>query len=172
MVDELRLGHRRRVVDEEGVPVGEVGDVLDRRGRGDQRQAELALEPLADDLHVEQTEESAAEPKTECRARLRLVGHARVVQLELLERVAQVRELVAVDRVKPAEHHRLRVLVALERRRRRPGDLGDRLTDACLGHVLDPGDEVADFARAEGVDLNRRRRTDSQLLDVVGRPGL
>ena len=117
--------------------VGEVGDVLDRRGRGYEREAELALEPLADDLHVQQAEEPAAEAEAEGGARLGLVGHAGVVQLELLEGVAQVRELVAVDRVKAAEDHRLRVLVALERLRGRAASLGDRLADTCLADVFD-----------------------------------
>ena len=75
----------------------------------------LALEPLADDLHVQQAEEPAAEPEAERARRLGLVGERRVVEPQLLERLAQVGVLVAVDRVEAAEHHRLRVAVALER---------------------------------------------------------
>src|SRR3546814_4551597 len=69
-----------------------------------------------------------------------------VVEAELLQRVAQVRELVAVDRVEPAEHHRLGVAVALEGRVGLAGRLGDGLTGAGLAHVLDAGDEVAGLA--------------------------
>ena len=72
-----------------------------------------------------------------------------VVEPQLLEGLPQVGEVVAVDRVQPAEHHRLGVLVALERLRRRAGGLGDRLAAAGLADVLDAGDEVADLARAE-----------------------
>ena len=75
----------------------------------------LALEPLAHDLHVQQSEEAAAEPEAERARRLGLVGERRVVEPEPLERLAQVGVLVAVDRVEAAEHHRLRVAVALER---------------------------------------------------------
>jgi len=42
-----------------------VSDVLDRRGRGDQGETELSLEPFAHDLHVQQSEEPAAEAETE-----------------------------------------------------------------------------------------------------------
>ena len=89
--------------------------VLHRRRGGDEAQVELALEALADDLHVQQAEEAAPEAEAERARRLGLVGERRVVEAQLLERLAQVGELVAVDRVEPAEHHRLRVAVALER---------------------------------------------------------
>ena len=63
-----------------------VGD--GRRG-GDQRQAELALEALAHDLHVQQAEKAAAEAEAERERALRLVAERRVVQPQLLHRVAQ-----------------------------------------------------------------------------------
>ena len=89
--------------------------VLDvRRGR-DERQVVLALEPLADDLHVQQAEEAAPEPEAERARRLGLVRERRVVEPQPLERLAQVGVLVAVDGIQAAEHHRLRIAVALER---------------------------------------------------------
>ena len=60
-----------------------------RRGR-DQVDVELALEPLLDDLHVEQAEEAAAEAEPERGRRFRLEVERRVVQPQLLERVAQL----------------------------------------------------------------------------------
>ena len=147
-------------------------DVLDRRCRGDEREPELALEALADDVHVQQPQEPAAEAETQRRARLGFVGHAGVVQLQLLERVAQVRELVAVDRVDAAEDHRLRVLVALDGPGGRARGLGHRLADTGFPDVLDAGDEVADLARAERLDRDLRRRADADLFDFVGGPGL
>ena len=46
-------------------PVGQVGDVLDRRGGRDEREVELALEAFADDVHVQQPEEPATEAEAE-----------------------------------------------------------------------------------------------------------
>ena len=97
------------------VAVGGVREVLDVRRGGDEREVVLALEPLADDLHVQQAEEAAAEPEAERARRLGLVGERRVVEPQLLQRLAQVGVLVAVDRIEAAEHHRLRVAVAGER---------------------------------------------------------
>ena len=69
--------------------------VLHRRRGGDEVEVELALEPLLDDLHVEQAQEAAAEAEAEGDRALGLVGDGRVVEVELLERVAQQRVVLA-----------------------------------------------------------------------------
>ena len=97
------------------VPSVEMDVVLDVRGRGEQLEVVLALEPLAHDVHVQQAEEAAAEAEAERLARLGLPGERGVVERQLLERVAQVRELVGLDREQPAEHHRLDLAVAGQR---------------------------------------------------------
>ncbi len=129
--------------------VGAGEAVLDARRRGDERQAELALEPLLDDLHVQQTEEAAAESEPERAGRLGRVGDRRVVQLELLERLAEVLEVVAVDREQPGEHHRFRLAIPVERHGGTVGRRGDRLPRLRVADVLDAGDQVPDLTRAE-----------------------
>ena len=153
-------------------PGGGLDAVLDRWGRGDQVEVELALEALADDLHVQQPEEPAAEPEPERARGLGLVGERAVVEAQLLEGVAQVVELVAVDRVEPAEHHRLGFLVALERFGRGAGQLGDGLARACLADVLDAGDEIADLARAQGRHRRGDRPSHADLERFVGGAGV
>ena len=61
------LGQIGRVLDLEGLAVELLDLVDDGRRRGDQREVVLALEPLLDDLHVQQPQKSAA--KAEARAR-------------------------------------------------------------------------------------------------------
>ena len=97
-----------------------VGDV---RRRHEQVEVVLALEPLAHDVHVQQAEEPAPEAEAERARRLRLVAQRGVVQLQLLERVAQLRVLVGVGREEAGEHHRLHVLVAGQRPRPPAADL-------------------------------------------------
>ena len=72
--------------------VGDVGGGLD------QVEVALAFEPLLDDLHVEHAEEAAAEAEAEGVGGFRLEGEAGVVERELLERGAQVVELVVGGR--------------------------------------------------------------------------
>ena len=146
--------------------------VLDARRGGDQREVELALEALLHDLHVEQAEEAAAEAEPERARRLGLVRDRRVVELQLLQALAQVLELVAVDRVETAEHHRLRIAVAGQRLGGAVRRGGDRLTGAGLGDVLDAGDEVADLAGAELGQRGRSRPAGPDLDDLVQRVGL
>ena len=167
MVDLHRRGHHRRVVDLQLVAGDGVHDVGHRRRGGDEVEVELALEPLPHDLHVQQAEEPAAEPEAERTRRLRLVGEAGVVEAQLLERLAQIGELVAVDRVEAAEHHGLGVLVAGERLGSRSRLIGDRLTRTGLGDVLDAGDEVAGLAGSEAGDRRRIGPPHPDLVRIV-----
>ena len=89
--------------------------VLHVRQRRDEVEVELALQPLADDLEVQHPEEAHAETEPEGRRRLRFVDQCGVVELEPVQRVAQVGVVGPVDRVQPGEHHRLGVAVATER---------------------------------------------------------
>ena len=146
--------------------------VLDAGRRGDQGEVELALEPLLDDLHVQQPEEAAAEPEPERRRRLGLVGDRCVAELQLLDALAQVLEVVAVDRVQAAEHHRLRIAVAGQGLGRAAERGRDRLTAAGLADQLDAGDQVADLARTELLDRRRHRAAHADLDDLVVGLGL
>ena len=65
-------------------------------------------------------EEAAAEPEPERGRRLGLEEERRVVEPQLLERLAQLGVLMALDRIEPGEHHRLQLLEARKRLRRRP----------------------------------------------------
>ena len=79
-------------------------DVIDdaRRG-GDELEIELALQPLGDDLQVQEPEEAAAEAEAERGGALRLVGEARIVEAQARHRLAQVLELGGIDREEAAE---------------------------------------------------------------------
>ena len=89
-VDPAGVRQLRRAVDLLHHAVGRRHAVQHARRRRDQVHVELALEPLLDDLHVQQAEEAAAEAEAERHRRLRLEEERRVVQPQLLERVAQL----------------------------------------------------------------------------------
>ncbi len=137
------------------------------RHRRQQLQVVLALQALAHDVHVQQAQEAAAEAEAERVGGLRLPRQRRVVERQLLERVAQVRVVVGVDREQAAEDHRLDLAVA---RQRLGGFAGDarlpaaglrgrqRVADAQLRHVLDARDQVADLARRQPVGRRHLRR--------------
>ena len=120
LLDPLALvRHVGRVVHLEPLAGWRLDQVRDGRRGHEQVEVELPLEPLADDLHVQQAEEAAAKTEAERLRGLGLVRERAVVQLEPLERVAQLRVLVRIGREERREDHRLHVLVARKRLARR-----------------------------------------------------
>ncbi len=120
LLDLLELPrHFRRVVHLDLLARPRRRPVRDVRSGDEEIEVELALEPLAHDLHVQEAEEAAAEAEPERLRRLRLVRERAVVQLQALKRVAQLRVVVGVGREDAGEDHRLHVLVAGERARSR-----------------------------------------------------
>ncbi len=67
--------------------------VDDRRRGGDQVEIELALEPLLDDLEVQQPQKAAAEAEAERGRAFHLVGKARIVEAQPAHRGAQILEI-------------------------------------------------------------------------------
>lgn len=104
---------------------------VDDVGRGgDQVQIELALQTLAGDLHVQQTQEATPEPETQRHRCFRLIGQRRVVEPQLVQGIAQIGVVRTVDGIQPRVDHRLGLAVA-----------GQRL----LGAVADRRHGVADL---------------------------
>ena len=164
----IGLRHVGRVVHLQLGAVVQVDVVDDARRRGDEIEVELALQPLGDDLEVQQPEEAAAEAEAERRRAFRLVGEARIVEAQPRHRLAQVLELGGIDREQAAEHHRLRRLEARQRLRRRLALVGDRVADARVGHLLDGGGEEADLAGPELAQHLLLGAEDADALDLVG----
>ena len=141
---------------------------VENAGRGrDEVHAELALETLLDDLHVEQPEEAAPKAEAERRRGLRLEEERRVVQPQLLQRVAQLRILAAFDRVQTGEDHRFADLEAGERFRRGARRLGDRVPDLRVRDGLDSGEDESNLADAKLLDHRRLGREHADLIDDV-----
>src|SRR5690606_16176387 len=141
--------HLARVRDFELRPVRQLDRVADVRERGDDVEVELAVEALLDDLHVEHAEEADAEAEAERSAGLGLVGERGVVELELVERGAEVLEVAGVRRVDAGEDHRLDLAEAGHRLGRGALRVRDRVADARVADVLDAADDVADLAGPE-----------------------
>ena len=95
----VRLGDGRGVrvivgvVDHDGAAVG-LYDLVDNGGeRCDQLKVKFALQTLLDYLHMQHAKEAAAEAEAQRNGALRLKRERGVVELELFQRVAQIRVL-------------------------------------------------------------------------------
>src|SRR6267154_1917326 len=174
LVDFLDLDHIRhvdRIVNFDLLPVGQRHPVDDRRRRGDQVEVEFALQPLLDDFEVQQPEKAAAEAEAERRARLHLVGEARVVEAQLTHGGAQILKLRRIDREQAAKHHRNRRAETRQGGRGRLAVIRDGVADAGVRHLLDGSGEKSDLARPEFRGLQQFRREHANAVDLVARLG-
>ena len=113
---------------------------------------------------MQHAEEAAAEAEAERHRAFRLKGQRRVVELQLLQRVAQVGIFRAVLGVDTAEHHRPCGAVAGQGFNRRPVSLGDCVAHAGVGHGFDRRGEVANLARLQ---LLLRRQAERQQMATL-----
>jgi hypothetical protein len=139
-----------------------------RRG-GDKVEVELALQPLGDDLEMQQAEEAAAEAEAQRRRAFGLERERRVVEAEFRHGFPQVFEFGGVNREQAAEHHGLGWLEAGQGDGRQVLLVDDGVADAGVRHLLDRGGEEADFAGAKLWQHFLLRAKDAEALDgVVG----
>ena len=132
-----------RVVDHFHCAVGQSQAVAHAGGGGDDIQIELPLQSFGDDLHVQQTQETAAEAEAQRGAGLQLKGQGGIVQLQFFQRVLQVGVLGTVGGVDAAEHHGLDLTVAGQCLCGGALCQRDSIAYAGVLHRLDAGGQVA-----------------------------
>src|SRR5580704_10995674 len=148
-LDASLVRQARRIINESNRAVGGANLKLDGGRRHDEVDAVLALQPLLRNLHMQETEESGAETEAERLRILRLADEARIVEAQLLDRIAQRRILIGLGRIEARENHRLQFLETFERLGRRIVGIGERVADAHVLHAADVRDDEADLARPE-----------------------
>ena len=152
MIDLDDVRHVGRIVHLDDRAVVHMQMIDDARRGRDEIEIEFALEPLGDDLEMQQPEEAAAEAEAQRRGAFRFEREACIVEAKPAHRVAQVFEFRGVDGKEAAEDDGLRRLEARQGFSRRIFFVRDRIADARVGDFLDRGGEEADFARAELID--------------------
>ncbi len=100
------------VVDGDGGPVGQIEAVLHARHGHDDGLVELPLQPLLDDLQVQQSQKPAAEALAEGSGRILLVGEGCVVQLVFFKRIEQGLVVIRGDGIDGREDDGLHFLEA------------------------------------------------------------
>ena len=108
---------------------------------------------------MQHTKEAAAEAEAECDRALRLERQRCVIELQLLQRIAQIGILRAILGVNTAEYHRTRRTIAGQRFRRRIFHTGNGIADTSVGYLFNRGGKVAYLT---GTQLLLRRQTERQ----------
>ena len=151
VLDLRGVRQRRRAVDGQHRAV-RLEHLILHRGRGeDDVHVILALEPFLDDLHVEQAQKAKPVAKAKRLAALRLVRERGIVELQLLQRIAQVVVVVRVARVEAGKDHRLERAVAGQLLRRRLRRQRDRVAHVEVLQRLQPGGDIAYLARVSSL---------------------
>ena len=86
-LDVRRVGVVQGVIHQEHLPIGFRHPVHNVGGGGDEVKIVFPLQPLLDDLHVQQPQKAAAEAKAQGDGAFQLVDEGGVVQLQLFESV-------------------------------------------------------------------------------------
>ena len=167
-LDARHVGIVGRVVEHELFAVRQSDVIDDRRCRRDDLQIEFPLEPLLDDLHMQQPQKSAAEAHAQRGGALRLKFEARVVQMQAAQRLAQILILGSIGREERGEHDRDRRLEARQGLCGGLAIIGDRVTDVTIGDRLDLGRDEADLARAELGNFCSSRGEDANTVHRIG----
>ena len=149
-LDLVGIGHVGRVVQVDlPAAMGQLDLIHHRRRGGDQVEIIFAGQPLLDDLQMQQPQETATETEAQRRRGFHLEAERGIVQPQLADRLAQLLEVVGIDREQAAEHHRLDFLKARQRLLGRLLGVGQRVAYPRLRHVLDLRGDEADLAGAE-----------------------
>src|SRR5260221_9728893 len=119
-----------------------IGDV---RGRLHHVEIRFPFEPLLNDLHVEQSEEAAAEAEAQGVARLRLEFETWIVDVKLRERVAQLLEVLPIRRIETAINHALRWPIAGQGFGRLVAGGRHRVANVNVADRLDIADQITDL---------------------------
>ena len=120
---------------------------------------------------MQETKETAAEAKAERLRHFGLVMQRCIVELQLVERIAQRLVLVRLDRIEPGEHLGLHILEP-----RKGGGCGssrkrDGIADFRRVDLLDAGDDEADLTCRQRRARDRLGREHADLLASVGGAG-
>ncbi len=120
---------------------------------------------------MQEAEEPAPESETQRDRGLRFVGECGVVELKLVEGIAQHRVVGTVHGVQAGIDHRSRFAVAGERFCGSTARERHRVADLRLAHVLHTRDQVADLPDSEPCRRFRFGRDDPDLEQFVGGAG-
>ena len=114
---------------------------------------------------MQQSEETAAETESQCERALGFERQRGVVELQLLERGAQILVLVGLDGIYTREDHRLDILEAGDGFGAGAVHRGDRIAHLDVGRGLDTRTYISHVARTQ---LLARLQLELQYADLVG----
>ena len=146
---ELGSGRSRRIVDLQHIALRGEDAIDDGRSRCDEGQFVFALEPLLDDFHVQQTEETAAEAESE--APRRFPVHRRTTSRSVAISATHPGDLRTgrVRRIEAAKYQWLDFFITWKCLFGRLQRIGQGIADFHVGDFFHIGAEIPDLSRQQ-----------------------
>ena len=153
-VNPLNLRQMRRIVNLHHGSVRHI-TMIDHAGRcGNQRQIVFPLQPFLNDIHMQQTQKSAAEAKAQRLGSFRLKLQGGIVELQLLQSLAQIIVFRRIRRIQPAVNHRIHFAITGQRFLSRIVGLRDRRPNTDVLNRFDAGGKPADFTAFQSAQFH------------------
>ena len=161
----------RRAVDVDNLFRGGFDFIDYRRRRGDQIQIVFTLQALLDDLHMQKTQEAAAETEAQRRRAFRLIEQRSIVEAQFAQRVAEVFIIIGADREQAGIDLRFHLFKAGQRFICRVARKRQRIADRRAKDVFNGANQPAYLAAFQLGTVHLLRREDAQAIGVIHLPG-
>ena len=149
MINQSRVRQASRIMYLDLLPFLCMHDIRNVRYSSYHIHIELTIQTLLNNLHMQQAQETATEPKTQRGGTLRLESQGSVVQLQFLQWRTKVLEILAINWIDTGEDHRLHLLKTGDRVFSRARHMSDRITDTHLPGRLDTGNDISYVSRPD-----------------------
>ena len=151
MVNHSRVGHTTGVVHFLHITLFIIYMVRNVRHRSNHIHIKLTVQALLHNLHVEQSEETTTEAKTQSQRRFRLESQRRVIQLQLLQRRTEIFKILRFNRINSGKYHRLHFLKTGNSLFTRTGNMRNGISHFHLFGSLDTGNNISYISRTKFV---------------------
>ena len=137
------IWHTRRIVHLYLLAVLGIDIITYVRHGGYHIHIKLTIQTLLHNLHMKQTQESAAETKAQCHRRLRRESQSGIIQLKFLQRCTQVLIILRLNRIHTRKDHRFSLLKSCNRFCTWTSHVRNGITYFHLGRSLDTRNDIS-----------------------------
>ena len=153
--DLRRVRHICRIGQVLHFPVCLVHLVNNAGGCGNQVQIVFPLQTLLYNLQMEKAQKAAPESKSQSRGSLGLKLKRRVVKLQFLQSISQIRVFCPVCRIKAAVYHRIYFLISGQRFRTGVGCISNCIAHPGFFYIFQAGSDIAYHSRFQFITRDK-----------------
>ena len=167
MINHRLIRQSRRVMHLLHLTLLRITHIRHVRHCGDDIHIKLTIQSFLDNLHVQQSQESATESEAQSYRTLWRECQRSIVKLQFLQRCTKVLIVCGIYRIHTCKHHRLHLLESLDGSITRSSHLSDGITHLHLLGVLDTGDDISHIASTQFLTRHHIHLQHSHLVGII-----